>query len=338
LSLRQTNFKDYMKQPIVFFLFVFIFSSCGSEEGTIPTVMNDYDVDPEFEPYVQEFIREGAKRGHNIDFSDTGLKVEFSTTDISPAAGLCYLRQHHVVIDKVNWFRFSERFRSFLLFHELGHCELDRLHRNEQFQDGSWRSIMRGDPFIGFENRMPVPYFGFRIDHYINELFNPNTSPPTWANRSFDYNEDLARNEILSFEDVNRVNERVNSDITSYEFEFNINLESAGQSRTRIEWSGSEVIYFLEIIPTWGYYLGVKLEGLDNYLFYDNNITLQNNKPIEKITIRNHQGLEQIFINDLFIYHFDGLTDINSYKIEAKDGNQINSNFNVNRASFYVLD
>ena len=310
--------------------------SCGSDELIIPT--GQYEVDPTFEPYVQEFIREGAQRGHNIDFSDTGLKIEFSQTAIEPAAGLCYLGRHHVVIDKVNWYRFSERFRTFLLFHELGHCELNRLHTNEQYLDGSWKSIMRGDPFVGVQNRIPVPYFGFRIEHYLDELFNPNIASPSWSNLKFDYVLDISKNNLFRFEGVDRVNEQISDNPSSYEIETIFELATAGNSRTKLEWIGNDLSYFIEIIPTWGYYLGVTLEGIDNFLFYDKNLTLHNGKPIEKITIRNHETFEQIFINDIFIYHIDGLTGINRFRIEAKDGNQINTDFKILSSTFDILD
>ena len=169
---------DAEKNIIVFFGAISLFLSCtdAGNETDSPTAV--YDVDPTFEPYVQKFIQEGAQRGQNIDFTDSGLRVQFSELALPNSAGFCRLGRYDVEIDKSNWYRFSEQFRSYLLFHELGHCVLNRIHKNDRFADDTWKSIMRGDPFTGIENRFPVAYYGFREEHYLDELFNSQTSDP----------------------------------------------------------------------------------------------------------------------------------------------------------------
>lgn len=305
--------------------------SSGGAEGAV------YDVDPVFEPYVREFIAEGGKRGHNIDFNDTGLKVEFSDFPLNGAAGLCTLRRHHVVIDKANWFRFSERFRAYLLFHELGHCELDRLHKNDQFSDQTWKSIMRGDPFNGIQNRLPVPYYGFRKDHYLDELFDTNTPAPSWGERKFAFQ--LSNPSVVTdtLFDINRFNQNYSNVTGNYEFDIRFDLIDDNSITTRLEWGALGENYYLEIFPGWGYTIGVNLEGLSNNLYYNNNINFVNDRKIDRITVRNHDGFDQIFINEEFIFHIDP-SKLDYVKMTAMDGSQINNDFSIESYSLELFE
>jgi len=63
-----------LKQLLSYTFFLLILSACENlEEG----VKIPYQVDPEFEPYVQRFVLEAAKRGRNIDLSEEGMIIEF---------------------------------------------------------------------------------------------------------------------------------------------------------------------------------------------------------------------------------------------------------------------
>lgn len=325
-----------MKNYYLLLLFVIPILSC-SDKGEEEIGATTYEVDPIFEPYVQEFIAEGAKRGQAIDFSDTGLKVEFSETALDFASGFCYLRRHHIVINKENWFSFSERFRSFLLFHELGHCELDQGHRNELFGNNVWKSLMRGDPFTGIEPRIPTAYFGFRKEYYIDELFNPTIAAPAWSRVQYEYDQSIDRTLLIEKSEVNRISERFSNPPSSYELEATFILPTANNNRTRFEWGTTNFHYYIYVINGWGYYIGVHEEQLDNNLYYSNNTTLVNNKPIEKITIRQHDGVEQIFINDLFIFHIDALPKLDYSRLEATDGGVFVNSFEVESFVFSEL-
>jgi len=290
-----------------------------------------YNVDPEFEVYVQEFIAEGAKRGHNIDFSDSGLRIQFSELALDGAAGLCRLGRYDIEIDKANWFQFSERFRAYLLFHELGHCELDRLHRNDKFGDNTWKSILRGDPFTGIENRFPVAYFGFRKDYYLDELFDEGTPAPDWSKVDFKYDEFLDRTEIASAADISRLNEPI-SDITGdYEFEVSFDLIADPSIRTRLEWGLRGENYFVYIIPDWGYYVGINAEGNDNFLYYSRNINFANDRPIDRITIRRDEGVEKVFVNEEFVFHLDQQQRLDYIQLNAMEGEQINNDLVIDK-------
>ena len=296
-----------------------------------------YDVDPEFEPYVQEFIEEAAKRGRTVDFSDTGLTVKFSDLGLPTANGRCFFANHRIEIDKNDWTSFSPSFRTYLMFHELGHCELRRGHTNGKFNiDESWQSIMKGDPFTGIEGRIPVPFFGFRRDYYIDELFNPNIPVPDWANLSFDFNTSFNKEEVEALEDIGRVSSRPDISDSSYEFEVDFDLIDRQGTITSLEWGAQGKNYFIEIYPDFGFYAGVKDGGKDIFLHYRNNYHLFNGKPIEKITVRSNNGYEQIFINEKQFFILDQQESLDFVSFSAtRDDQFVNAfvinNFSVNR-------
>ena len=304
--------------PYLFFACL-VFSCTSGEPETMEVII---DIDPEFQSYVDEFIDEAAKRGQNIDFSDTGLSVKFSEFDLERANGRCFFQEYRIEIDKADWFSFSPSFRSYLLFHELGHCELRRGHINSKFDDQSWRSIMKGDPFNGIDIRNPVPYFGFRREYYINELFNDNISQPEWATRNFSYNTTLDLENIESITDQSRINSRPGMSIPNYEIEIDFDLRNTEGTITSFEWGVSGSNYFIEVYPGFGFYVGVKDGGQNNFLHYSNNINLFNGSEISKITIRNHDNFEQIFINEEQFFILDPQENLDFVTFDATRGGQ----------------
>lgn len=316
-----------MKTVTSILVAIVLIIGCTSD---IDVMMDDvvFDIDPEFEIYVQEFIDEAAKRGQTIDFSDTGLTVQFSEFGLPTANGRCFFASHRIEIDKNDWVSFSPSFRSFLLFHELGHCELRRGHVNDKFlNDGAWRSIMKGDPFTGIENRIPVPYFGFRRDYYLDELFDPGLPTPEWANLVFDYDTPLDRRLVDTIRDVSRIISRPGLPEGDYEFEVNFDLIDRPGTVTQIDWGVQGANYFIAIYPGFGFYAGVKDEGADIFLHYQNNYDLFNGGPIEKITIRSHNGYEQIFLNDMQFFLLDKQERLDFINFSATEDDQILTNF-----------
>jgi len=96
--------------------------------------------------------------------------------------------------------------------------------------------------------------------------------------------------------------------------------------------------YYLYVLPGWGYYVGVTLENLDNDIFYDNNTTLFNGKPIEKITIRQKDDVTQIFINEQFVFHLDALPALEYYQLGATSGSTFDTTFDIERFELNELE
>ncbi|MEZ4848016.1 MAG: hypothetical protein R3B93_05215 [Bacteroidia bacterium] len=131
----------------------------------------------EFQEYVDRFIAEGAVRGYEIDFSDTGLLIEFRDAVDTESGGVCFLGRHHIQIEKFYWDNANDLEKEGVIFHELGHCELDRLHRNDTLPNGEWLSRMRGDPIPQWASAV-INYSGSRREYYIDELFDQTTPIP----------------------------------------------------------------------------------------------------------------------------------------------------------------
>jgi len=148
-----------------------------------PEIETVYDVPEIVQPYIDQFEIEAAARGYNITIDS--LIVDFGS-DLrgGDAAGLCRFANSqdpipHITLDtnSFNW-QNNESHREVLIFHELGHCILERRqHTDNVMPNGNFSSIMRsiGDMLYGQNLN------AFKREYYIDELFNPGTPYPDWA-------------------------------------------------------------------------------------------------------------------------------------------------------------
>ena len=137
----------------------------------------EINIAPSFQPYVDQFIEEASARGIAIDFSDTGLSMQFGTLPLGTAAQCQELGDdrrgnHQLLFDENLWTIAAPARNEFLVFHELGHCELARQHTNNKLPNGEWESMMRGSiasaPFTTKEAGQPVNFHGFRTVSYTH--------------------------------------------------------------------------------------------------------------------------------------------------------------------------
>ncbi len=114
---------------------------------------------------------EAAIRGWTIDLQVADITGVIQSLEEDDLAGQCcysFFSLNHVVIDAAFWNRVPDRAREFIVFHELGHCELARAHREDAFADGTCKSIMRSGIEDYRDNYRP-----FTRADYLNELFDP---------------------------------------------------------------------------------------------------------------------------------------------------------------------
>jgi len=105
-----------------------MFSSC--EEEFVP------EVDQRLLPYFERFTEEGAKRGVVFDYVEAGLQGKIQNIDIfvgSGVLGWCQrpttrLTVTTIYIDDVFWASATDLQKEYVVFHELGHCFLERAH------------------------------------------------------------------------------------------------------------------------------------------------------------------------------------------------------------------
>ncbi len=134
------------------------------------------NVATELVPYFERFEAEAAKRGMKVDLSSANIRGEIKEIEERHVAGRCsYSRFNNprlVTIDESFWNRSSVLFKEFIVFHELGHCFLDRGHLETAFSNGVCVSIMRSGVGDCFDN-----YRQSTREGYIDELFEPGLLP-----------------------------------------------------------------------------------------------------------------------------------------------------------------
>lgn len=119
-----------MNKVVVIFgilLMAVLMSGCGIQTGEQPVTSMTPGIDGDFLPYVSQY--ETAKGGKinpiiSIHFGSMG--------DSKTAVGLCYSYRdgrRDIVVDKSFWDVISIKERRQLIWHELGHCDLNRSHK-----------------------------------------------------------------------------------------------------------------------------------------------------------------------------------------------------------------
>ena len=161
-------------------------TGCQSRQEPEP---DQYLVPASVEPYVQAFRDEALK--HNQSLTITNLVIQFGTTSNSDVCGQCSLQAGKpptitLSTESYCWQSASASERECLVFHELGHCLLSRIHKTDRFPNGAFVSIMNPDDISIYATcRYPIGNDDCdkrpRRAYYIDELFNPNTPAPTWS-------------------------------------------------------------------------------------------------------------------------------------------------------------
>ena len=179
--------KSYLKSIsfsilIPAYILLFLLTACQKDPiidltGTPEVVSNSPksfpNVDRELWPYFERFEIAAAEQGFNIDLTAERISGIIEDLEEEHVAGQCTFYSNspnHVTIDTDFWRRSSENFKELIIFHELGHCSLDRDHREGQLENGSCISIMRS----GLEPCRDA-YNDFTKDFYLQELFRPRS-------------------------------------------------------------------------------------------------------------------------------------------------------------------
>lgn len=148
-----------------------VFSACGSsnprKDALSSLGLSDGPyIQSEFQSYVDTFKSEAALRGVNIDTSN--LTVTFGHLSQSNELGNCYPEYTFVEIDSDSWANKGTYEKEQILFHELGHCLLDRLNHRSDTVSYMGRqvslSIMAPTSEVLYNKSSRV--------YYLNELFD----------------------------------------------------------------------------------------------------------------------------------------------------------------------
>jgi len=286
------------------------------------------------EPYLIAFEEAANARGMDLVIDD--IVVSFGSNlelDGVEAAGLCNFETEttaaSIELDTMseNWLA-HESSREILIFHELGHCVLNRGHINATLPASQYKSVMKatGEPVY-------ANFCNFKKDYYLDELFDVSTSAPDWANFEYeaipnslktpllvDEFDDNSNNWIVGQGEVNLQIEngiyRLNNNSTgprivsqqkiinsnaNFEIEMGMRIVDGGEFVSGIYWGSRDP--FLDF-PAKLLYFGYNSEKLcylfdspsANYVAHPSG-EIRNNE-FNKISIRRADDLVYIFINE----------------------------------------
>lgn len=142
-------------------LSIAVISSCSKEDLV--------ETDNELRPYFQLFADEAAERGIVVDYQAERIEGLLQDITIPDVLGQCFRnvdKPRKVIIDRATWNESDEARKRFLIFHELGHCFLDRGHTDDKIGD-ECVSIMHS-------NTQLCPDFELTVANrkqYLDELF-----------------------------------------------------------------------------------------------------------------------------------------------------------------------
>ena len=167
-----------------------VMSGCSKDFDFADLVLV-YDVPAQYQKFVDTFISEASLRGYTIKIDN--LIIKNDETLEAPHCGKCNSNDVEKNIQKIIsinsnikcWFT-PEQLEA-LVFHELGHCVLGRLHDNGRLPNGDLRSLMNEND-LGVYSSCVYPVdngpcdLTFKRPYYLDELFDENTPVPDWGN------------------------------------------------------------------------------------------------------------------------------------------------------------
>ena len=145
---------------------LFPMSSCQKEQ------YNGVVIPDEMLPYFERFQEAGAQHGQEIDYNSHPIEGRISSTLEATIRGQCQHDEKNpsrVVINTVYWNTATDLEKEFLIFHELGHCYLQRSHLDSKSNNGICSSIMHSSANVCKNNYSPETR-----ESYLEELFNSN--------------------------------------------------------------------------------------------------------------------------------------------------------------------
>jgi len=131
----------------------------------------DYEnIHPEMRSYFIDFQNEAIKRGLDFKTELNLLNTTFADIANAGVAGQCSWHSSQpnlVTIDTPFWNTASKTLREWVMYHELGHCILNRGHNESTNQNGLCISIMAS----GTGSCQSV-YNATNKEYYLDELFS----------------------------------------------------------------------------------------------------------------------------------------------------------------------
>ena len=153
--------------------------SCDkAEPATLPTTeqvvppgeIRYPGVDAELQEYFARYELEASLRGIEVDLGASDVRGFLVEIDDEGVAGTCTFNPaepNTLRVDLETWEAVSASFREYIVFHELGHCERLRGHREDENRDGRCVSLMASGT-----GGCRAVYSSLNREEILDELFN----------------------------------------------------------------------------------------------------------------------------------------------------------------------
>lgn len=164
------KYSSYIKSilfTVLCFSISLLMSGC-TKESSENLIVEELTIDVALLPYFERFVTEGANRGVTIDLVEKrieGFLIDIEETDVAGQCSYSATSTRKVNIDINYWNSATDLEKEFVVFHELGHCYLERTHSDAQ-ENRSCISIMHSGT-SGCRFR----YNSTSRSDYLDELF-----------------------------------------------------------------------------------------------------------------------------------------------------------------------
>ena len=125
-------------------------------------------IDDALAPYFERFVAEGQLRGIAIDLVEKQIEGYLIDIEENNVVGQCSYSEtstRSVNIDNAFWNNATDLEKEFVIFHELGHCYLERSHLDAQTNRNCTSIMHSGTSGCRFN------YNAFSRENYLDELF-----------------------------------------------------------------------------------------------------------------------------------------------------------------------
>lgn len=130
----------------------------------------DNDIESELQEHFDTFVLEASLQGVDISLDLIDIDAYIENIEDRGTLGQCKSYSNgskKVVIDQQFWNRATDLEKEYIIFHELGHCILDRDHDDSKDSDGTCLSIMQSG-----DNTCSGNYTSQNRNSLLNELFD----------------------------------------------------------------------------------------------------------------------------------------------------------------------
>jgi len=279
---------------IVVVFAVLLLSGCAKDEVVF--------VEKEFEIFIDKFKEEATLRSVNIDEKLDEISIILGEIEDVSVSGTCKPNEKTIIIDSFSWNRLNFERREHLIFHELGHCVLERnFHKETKTESGDCLSFMRSNLKICSINY----YSELWRSYYLAELFNEQQEIANWYGDRLVYEET-----VDSFESEFEILDTIVTELTIDYIEFDL-LDEYLIELNFSNWNTEEntvQIRFGEIIFSSCNICQVSKIGISNKVdigdIYYSNSEINFEEEI-KLSISKEGELVHFYINEVFLHSME---------------------------------